>query len=87
MAGLDNPRALVAEPSGWEFAAGRTVDVPFSFSQTSRERSGLSDRDRRVVECAAIVGRDFDWSHLPRMATQTEPEYSSRFRGRSTCSW
>lgn len=74
LAGLVTRGTLIATSTGWELRGERgTIDVPFSFSQTVRERmSELSAHDRRIVECAALVGRDFDWSHLPRIAHAEE---------------
>jgi DNA-binding CsgD family transcriptional regulator len=67
LAGLISRGSLVASDSGWHLAdEPDPVDVPLSFAATVRERMAeLSDRDRRVLEFAAILGRDFDWSHLP----------------------
>jgi DNA-binding CsgD family transcriptional regulator len=75
LAGLVTRGSLVAAGSGWRLCADPRVDVPLSFSQIVSERLGeLSPRERRVVETAAILGRDFDWSHLPRSADLGEAE-------------
>lgn len=74
LAGLVTGGSLVAEPSGWQLSDSR-ADVPLSFAQSVGERlAGLSARDRRVVDLAALLGRDFDWSHLPRTVEATDAE-------------
>jgi DNA-binding CsgD family transcriptional regulator len=74
LAGMVSRGTLVASESGWELRGELgAVDVPLSFSQTMRERmSQLSALHRRVVEFAALMGRDFDWSYLPRIAHADE---------------
>lgn len=43
--------------------------LPRSFSATVRERlDALSADERLVLDCAAILGRDFDWELLPAMS-------------------
>jgi predicted ATPase len=76
LAGLVSRGSLVASDSGWRLSGDLEVtDVPLSFAQTVSERlATLLECDRRVVECAAIHGRDFDWSHVPRVAHAPEPE-------------
>ncbi|MBV9335386.1 MAG: AAA family ATPase, partial [Solirubrobacterales bacterium] len=75
LAGLVSRGLLVAEPSGWRLYADARIDVPVSFSQSIADRlGGLSAGDRYVVETAAILGRDFDWSHLSPIAGATEAQ-------------
>ncbi|MBV9337513.1 MAG: AAA family ATPase, partial [Solirubrobacterales bacterium] len=76
LAGLVNRGTLVSSGSGWTLSGELVaVNVPLSFSQTVRERlAALSECQRRVVECAAILGRDFDWSYLPTVAHADEAE-------------
>ena len=76
LAGLTARGSLVASEAGWELRSDLDpVDVPLSFAQTVRERMGeLPADDRRVLEHAAILGRDFDWSHLPSIAVASESD-------------
>jgi DNA-binding CsgD family transcriptional regulator len=76
LAGLVNRGTLVASDSGWKLSGDvGAVDVPLSFAQTVRERlATLPGPERGVVECAALLGRDFDWSHLPRVTHASEAE-------------
>jgi len=74
LAGLSTRGSLVASDAGWELSSDLDpVDVPLSFAQTVRERMAeLPEDERRVLEHAAILGRDFDWSHLPSIALDSE---------------
>jgi len=76
LAGLSTRGRLVASEAGWELSSDLDpVDVPLSFAQTVRERMGeLPEDERRVLEHAAILGRDFDWSHLPSIAGESESD-------------
>ena len=76
LAGLTARGSLVASEAGWELRSDLDpVDVPLSFAQTVRDRMGeLPADDRRVLEHAAILGRDFDWSHLPSIAVASESD-------------
>jgi len=75
LAGLVSRGALVASESGWELRGEPQWDVPMSFSETVSERlAELSPPERRVIEFAALLGRDFDWFHLPRVAHLDEAE-------------
>jgi hypothetical protein len=75
LAGLITRGSLVAQQAGWQLRDERRVDVPMSFAQSISDRlAGLSTRDRRVINLAAILGRDFDWSHLPRIVGATEAD-------------
>jgi DNA-binding CsgD family transcriptional regulator len=74
LAGLLTRGSLVAEASGWRLSADPRTDVPLSFAQSIVERlDTLSAGQRHVVKTAAILGRDFDWSHLPRVTGLAEP--------------
>jgi predicted ATPase len=69
LAGIVRSGVLVRSDGGWE-VRGRleAVNVPLSFAQTVRERlAQLATPEQRVVRTAAVLGRDFDWSHLPAM--------------------
>ena len=74
LAGLIGRGSLVESPSGWVLSDDLDpLEVPLSFAQTVRERLGeLADRDRRVLDLAAIMGRDFDWSYLPSISGEGE---------------
>ena len=69
LAGIVSSGALVTSDGGWELR-GRleAVNVPLSFAQTVRERlAQLTPPEQLVVRTAAVLGRDFDWCHLPAM--------------------
>ena len=67
--------ALVAGDDGWELAGDVRTEVPMSFAQAVRERlAALPEQRRHVVKTAAILGRDFDWSHLPMLSRTGESE-------------
>ena len=67
--------ALVAGDNGWKLAGDLRTDVPMSFAQAIRERlAALPEQRRRLVRTAAILGRDFDWSHLPMLSRTGESE-------------
>ncbi len=74
LAGLISRGGLVESALGWELQSDLDlVDVPLSFSQTVCERMAeLEDEDGRVVQSAALLGRDFDWSHLPAIVPAGE---------------
>jgi len=67
LAALVGRGSLVPSASGWVLTGELDpVDVPLSFAQTVHERlRALPEAACRVLEFAAILGRDFDWSHLP----------------------
>ena len=45
--------------------------LPESFTETVRERlAGFGERQRSVIEAAAILGRHFDWALLPAVSGQ-----------------
>ena len=79
LAGLISRGSLIETAPGWELCAEPDpVDVPLSFSQTVRDRmAALPDEPRRVVASAALLGRDFDWSHLPALVPAAETEVLS----------
>jgi len=74
LAGLVTRRCLVATESGWALTGElHDVDVPLSFAQTVRERlAALPDPEFCVLQFAAILGRDFDWTHLPSIAAESD---------------
>ncbi len=76
LAGLISRGSRVESAPGWELQAKLDlVDVPLSFAQTVHERMAeLAKEDRLVVESAALLGRDFDWSHLPAVVPAGENE-------------
>jgi DNA-binding CsgD family transcriptional regulator len=69
LASLAERGALTRSESGWALRGPiDTVDVPSSFSESVRERlTELSRPERYVLQVAAILGRDFDWSHVSRV--------------------
>jgi DNA-binding CsgD family transcriptional regulator len=75
LAGMVNRGALVTSASGWQLRGDVGAEVPASFSQTVRERlADLGPRAARVIEAAAVFGRDFDWFYLPAVADLGEEE-------------
>ena len=57
--------------------------IPESISDTVRERLGeFPDRERAVLEAAAVMGHHFDWEILPAASGQT-PEVVSRALARA----
>jgi DNA-binding CsgD family transcriptional regulator len=74
LAGLVSRRSLVATGLGWALTGELdAVDVPLSFAQTVRERlAALPDRETCVLQFAAILGRDFDWSHLRSIVSESD---------------
>ncbi len=76
LASIANSGALTRSASGWKLDGPlESVEVPLSFSQTIHERLGsLPPPQRRTLQIAATLGRDFDWSHLPRMTHMGEPD-------------
>jgi len=76
LAALVGPGSLVPSASGWVLTGELDpVDVPLSFAQTVHERlRALPEAACRVLEFAAILGRDFDWSHLPGVAAESESD-------------
>jgi DNA-binding CsgD family transcriptional regulator len=82
LAALVNRGTLVASNAGWELVGDAdSVDVPLSFAQTVRERVGqLAPDERRVLEYAALLGRDFDWPDLPVVAGVDEGEVLEALR-------
>ncbi|MBV9416195.1 MAG: AAA family ATPase, partial [Solirubrobacterales bacterium] len=69
VSGLIDRGALVHRGGGWELAAELPTDVPSSFAQMVGERMAeLRAEHRNVIEIAAVLGRDFDWTALPALA-------------------
>jgi AAA ATPase domain len=67
LASIVSSGGLIASPSGRELGGSlESPNVPLSFAEAVRERlAQLSPAERNVIDAAAILGRDFDWSHLP----------------------
>jgi DNA-binding CsgD family transcriptional regulator len=76
LASLAGRGALASSASGWVLRGPiATLDVPLSFSESVRQRmTALSPPERRVLQAAAILGRDFDWSSVTRVAHLDESE-------------
>jgi DNA-binding CsgD family transcriptional regulator len=75
LAGMANRGLLVRSEAGWEIRGELFVDVPLSFAQTVRDRlSELGADGTRVIEAAAVLGRDFDWRRLAGIADVGEAE-------------
>jgi predicted ATPase len=76
LASIATSRALIRSASGWELDGPlESVEVPLSFAQTVHERlRQLPPLQRRTLQVAATLGRDFDWSHLPRMTGTGEAD-------------
>jgi DNA-binding CsgD family transcriptional regulator len=76
LASLAGRGALARSASGWALPGPiETVDVPLSFSESVRQRmAALPPPERRVLRAAAILGRDFDWSHVTRVAHLDESD-------------
>jgi predicted ATPase len=59
-------RVQVQGSAGWEVRRGIAPVVPMSFADTVRRRlQVLGAECTRVLEVAATLGRDFDWTLLP----------------------
>jgi DNA-binding CsgD family transcriptional regulator len=66
---------LVPDPDGWHVDDDVVTGVPSSIVGSVRDRiAGLGPRARNVLVSAAILGRQFDWALLPRVAEVDEPE-------------
>jgi DNA-binding CsgD family transcriptional regulator len=76
LASVVSSRGLIASPGGWELTGSlESLGVPLSFAEAVRERlAQLSPAARKVIDTAAILGRDFDWSHLPGLTGSSEAE-------------
>jgi predicted ATPase len=66
LAALVDTAVLARSGEGWELRRAPEPAVPMTFLQTVRQRLDALDPDhRRVLEAAAVLGRNFDWSLLP----------------------
>src|SRR5262245_20782936 len=75
LAGLANQGALTQSGSSWELSGDPRIEVPVSFGQTVRDRlDELGSDGTRVIEAAAVLGRDFDWTLLAAVADVEEAE-------------
>ncbi len=64
---------LVHKPEGWQVNADVVTGVPQSIIGSVRNRiAGLGEHARSVIVSAAVLGRQFDWALLPRVAEVTE---------------
>ena len=69
LGGLLDAGALVERENGWAAVSRLVVRIPMTFRETVRERlRRLPPPHRRVVEAAAVLGRDFDCALLPEVA-------------------
>lgn len=63
LAGLVDAGALVRRGPGWRIVTDLPSGVPLTFADSVHQRlGGLDDGDRRVLHCAAVLGRRFEWS-------------------------
>ena len=62
--------------------------IPESISETVRERlAEFPDRERAVLEAAAVLGHHFDWEILPAASGQPPRWCPGPWPGRSTAFW
>jgi len=74
LAGLANQGVLEATEAGWHVQSAAQAPVPVSFAQTVRQRlADLGPTGIQVLEAAAVLGRDFDWSRLAALLGLDEP--------------
>ena len=73
LAGLAGSGALVRAGGCWQVAAALSPVVPLTYAESIRRRlDSLSDADREMVAAAAVLGRRFRWSLLPRTTGHDE---------------
>jgi DNA-binding CsgD family transcriptional regulator len=73
LSGLVESGALVTDEDGWRLRAEPRIVVPDSLSALVSRRLATLDGDQRaVVDAAAVLGREVDWSLLPRVAALAE---------------
>ena len=73
LSGLVESGALVPDEQVWRLRAEPRVIVPESLSALVSQRLATLGADQRaVVDAAAVLGREVDWSLLPRIAAMTE---------------
>jgi DNA-binding CsgD family transcriptional regulator/tetratricopeptide (TPR) repeat protein len=66
LAELTSTEALVRQDGDWRYVAGRDHGAPEGFRRLVERRiARLSGDSRRMLEAAAMLGREFDWSLLP----------------------
>lgn len=66
---------LVPGQDGWQVNDGVVTGVPSSIIGSVRERiAALGPAARTVMVSAAVLGRQFDWALLPRMADVADDE-------------
>jgi DNA-binding CsgD family transcriptional regulator len=66
---------LVRERGGWGVNEEIVTGVPPSIAGSVRNRiAAMGARARAVIESAALLGRQFDWSLLPRISGVSVPE-------------
>lgn len=72
---------LVRGDAGWQANEEVTTGVPTSIAGSVRRRlAGLGPQESEVVIAAAVLGRQFDWTLIPRMVDATEPEVLAALR-------
>jgi DNA-binding CsgD family transcriptional regulator len=65
--------ALVHDGHAWTLTADVDPVLPLTFADSVRRRLRPFDAEaRRVLSAAAVIGRRFDWSLLPRVTTLSE---------------
>jgi DNA-binding CsgD family transcriptional regulator/tetratricopeptide (TPR) repeat protein len=58
--------SLVQSGDNWAIVAELAPVAPLTFAETVKRRLGtLRDGTRRLLECAAVLGPQFDWTLLP----------------------
>lgn len=65
----------------WDLRAEHYVDLPLSLKASILERvAGLPDEDRKVMACAAVIGREFEFELLAKVAGVNERELLATLR-------
>lgn len=82
LAGLVDAGALVRRREGWAAVSRLTVQVPFTLAETVRDRMRRLDRtSRRVLEAAAVLGRELDCELLVAMTSLEREDVLAGLRG------
>ncbi len=72
---------LFRTPQGWRVEERMPPRVPASIASSVRNRlAALDPIAAGVIESAAVIGRQFDWALLPRMAEVSEHEAMDALR-------
>ncbi|HEX9031428.1 MAG TPA: AAA family ATPase, partial [Streptosporangiaceae bacterium] len=81
LAAASSSGQLVNDAAGWQVRDQVTTRVPASILGSVRNRlAGLGPVVTDVLACAAVLGRQFDWTLLPHMTRLTEPEVLAALR-------